>query len=68
MVDVVCLGILVADVIAQPVDELPYGAVSLMDEISLRGGGCALAGEAGPDDQDVVLGHRDCNLSTVRPS
>ena len=40
--DVVCLGILVADVIARPVDELPYGAVSLMDEISLHGGGCAL--------------------------
>ena len=42
MVDVVCLGILVADVIARPVDELPHGAVSLMDEISLHGGGCAL--------------------------
>ena len=40
--DVVCLGILVADVIARPVDELPHGAVSLMDEISLHGGGCAL--------------------------
>ena len=42
MVDVVCLGILVADVIARPVDELPHGAVSLMDEMSLHGGGCAL--------------------------
>ena len=42
MVDVVCLGILVADVIARPVDELPHGAVSLMDEVSLHGGGCAL--------------------------
>ena len=42
MVDVVCLGILVADVIAAPVDEVPHGAVSLMDEVSLRGGGCAL--------------------------
>jgi sugar/nucleoside kinase (ribokinase family) len=41
-VDVVCLGILVADVIARPVDELPHGAVSLMDEISVHGGGCAL--------------------------
>ena len=40
--DVVCLGILVADVIARPVDELPHGAVSLMDEISVHGGGCAL--------------------------
>ena len=42
MVDVVCLGILVADVIARPVDELPHGAVSLMDDVSLHGGGCAL--------------------------
>jgi sugar/nucleoside kinase (ribokinase family) len=42
VVDVVCLGILVADVVARPVDELPYGAVSLMDEVSLHGGGCAL--------------------------
>lgn len=41
-VDVVCLGILVADVIARPVDELPHGAVSLMEEVSLHGGGCAL--------------------------
>jgi len=41
-VDVVCLGILVADVIARPVDELPHGAVSLMDDISVHGGGCAL--------------------------
>jgi sugar/nucleoside kinase (ribokinase family) len=42
MTDVVCLGILVADVIARPVDELPHGAVALMDEVSLYGGGCAL--------------------------
>jgi len=42
MIDVVCLGILVADVIARPVDELPHGAVSLMDDVSLHGGGCAL--------------------------
>ena len=42
MVDVVCLGILVADVIARPVDELPHGAVFLMDQVSLHGGGCAL--------------------------
>jgi sugar/nucleoside kinase (ribokinase family) len=40
--DVVCLGILVTDVIARPVDELPHGALSLMDEVSLHGGGCAL--------------------------
>jgi len=43
MPDVVCLGILVADVIARPVDELPpRGTVGLLDEISLHGGGCAL--------------------------
>ncbi len=42
MPDVVCLGILVADLIARPVDELPRGVVVLMEEVSLRGGGCAL--------------------------
>ena len=36
------MGILVADVIARPVDELPHGAVSLMEDVSLHGGGCAL--------------------------
>ena len=41
--DVVCLGILVADVIARPVDELPpAGSLRLVESISLRGGGCAL--------------------------
>jgi sugar/nucleoside kinase (ribokinase family) len=40
--DVVCLGIIVADVIAVPVGTLPHGAVALMDEVSLHGGGCAL--------------------------
>ena len=43
MTDVVCLGILVADAIARPVDEVPpRGALDLVDEISLHGGGCAL--------------------------
>ena len=43
MSDVVCLGILVADVIARPVDGLPPGGeLELVDEISMRGGGCAL--------------------------
>ena len=43
MTDVVCLGILVADVIARPVDRLPAsGSLGLVDEIGLRGGGCAL--------------------------
>jgi sugar/nucleoside kinase (ribokinase family) len=41
--DVVCLGILVADVIARRVDDLPArGSLGLVEEISLRGGGCAL--------------------------
>jgi sugar/nucleoside kinase (ribokinase family) len=43
MTDVVCLGILVADAIARPVERLPpRGALGLVDEISLHGGGCAL--------------------------
>jgi sugar/nucleoside kinase (ribokinase family) len=41
--DVVCLGILVADVIARPVDDLPpRGSLAAVEEIDLRGGGCAL--------------------------
>ena len=41
--DVVCLGILVADAIARPVGELPdRGSLGLVDDISLHGGGCAL--------------------------
>ena len=41
--DVVCLGILVADVIVRPVDGLPPGGeLELVDEISMHGGGCAL--------------------------
>src|SRR5438045_3565160 len=42
-VDVVCLGILVADVVCRPVDELPArGTLGLAAEIELHGGGCAL--------------------------
>ena len=41
--DVVCVGILVADSIARPVDGLPdAGSLGLVDEITLRAGGCAL--------------------------
>jgi sugar/nucleoside kinase (ribokinase family) len=41
--DVVCLGILVADAIARPIDVLPErGTLGLVEEIALRGGGCAL--------------------------
>ena len=43
MTDAVCLGILVADVIARPVARLPEpGSLALVDEVCLRGGGCAL--------------------------
>jgi sugar/nucleoside kinase (ribokinase family) len=43
MTDVVCLGILVADVVARPVDTVPAaGTLALVDSIVLRGGGCAL--------------------------
>ena len=41
-VDVVCLGILVADVIARPVAELPRGSLAFLEDIGLHGGGCAL--------------------------
>jgi sugar/nucleoside kinase (ribokinase family) len=42
-VDVVCVGILVADVIARPVRALPRsGSLSLVDELTLQGGGGAL--------------------------
>jgi len=41
--DVVCLGIVVADVLARPIDQLPErGTLGFVDEIELRGGGCAL--------------------------
>ena len=41
--DVICLGILVADAIARPVEKLPaHGSLALVEEVSLRGGGCAL--------------------------
>jgi sugar/nucleoside kinase (ribokinase family) len=42
-VDIVCLGILVADVIARPVDAAPSsGALGFVDTIALHPGGCAL--------------------------
>jgi sugar/nucleoside kinase (ribokinase family) len=42
-VDVVCLGILVADVIARPIDRLPEpGMLGLVEQIELRAGGCAV--------------------------
>ena len=42
-VEVVCLGILVADVLARPVDVVPWGELGLVEEVSLRGGGCAVS-------------------------
>jgi sugar/nucleoside kinase (ribokinase family) len=40
--DAVCVGILVADVIARPVDSLPQrGTLGLVDELTLHGGGGA---------------------------
>jgi sugar/nucleoside kinase (ribokinase family) len=43
MTDVVCLGILVADVIVRPADTLPVrGTLGFVDAIDLHGGGCAL--------------------------
>jgi sugar/nucleoside kinase (ribokinase family) len=66
-VDVVCVGILVADVVARPVEELPArGSLGLVEEVSLHGGGCALntasalarfgleAGVAGKVGQDAL--------------
>jgi sugar/nucleoside kinase (ribokinase family) len=42
--DVVCLGILVADVIAKPVDMIPErGKLGLIDRIELYTGGCAVS-------------------------
>ena len=41
-IDVVCLGILVADIVAGPIDEPPLAALTLLDDVSLHGGGCAL--------------------------
>lgn len=43
MTDVVCLGILVADVIARPVDRIPErGTLAFVDDVQVHGGGCAL--------------------------
>jgi hypothetical protein len=41
--DVISLGILVADSIARPVEALPaHGSLALVEEVTLRGGGCAV--------------------------
>lgn len=42
MSDIVCVGILVADVLGKPVDSIPEkGKLGLVDKISLQIGGCA---------------------------
>ncbi len=44
MFDVACIGILVADVIAKPVDRIPpKGLLGLINGISLHSGGCAMS-------------------------
>lgn len=43
MADVTCLGILVVDVLAWPVDAMPQrGSLALIDGVTARPGGCAL--------------------------
>jgi sugar/nucleoside kinase (ribokinase family) len=43
-VDVVCLGIVVADVVVRPIDAQPQsGTLTLVDSIVLRAGGCAVS-------------------------
>ncbi len=42
MPDIVCLGILVADVVAKPVDDVPErGKLGIVEKIELHTGGCA---------------------------
>lgn len=44
MFDVACIGILVADVIAKPVEKIPNkGLLGLIDGITLHSGGCAMS-------------------------
>ena len=48
MPDVICLGILVADLVARPVDQFPErGRLLLSDEMKLSAGGCAANTAAG---------------------
>lgn len=44
MIDVACVGILVADIIAKPVDEIPKkGLLGLIDAVTIHSGGCAMS-------------------------
>jgi len=48
MLDVTCIGILVADVIARTVEKLPpRGTLEYKDDISLYNGGCAMSAAVG---------------------
>jgi len=48
MTDVACIGILVADIIAKPVDSIPgKGLLGLLDGITLHNGGCAMSASIG---------------------
>ena len=43
MPDIVCLGILVADVLVKPVDQFPaVGSLQFVEDLSIHSGGCAL--------------------------
>ncbi len=54
MIDVTCIGILVADVIAKPVDSIPKpGLLERIDSIAIYSGGCAMS--AGIDMAKIGL-------------
>ena len=54
MIDVACIGILVADVIAKPVDKIPKaGLLERIDSIAVYSGGCAMS--AGIDMAKIGL-------------
>ncbi len=54
MIDVACVGILVADVIAKPVDKIPApGLLERIDSIAIYSGGCAV--NAGIDMAKIGL-------------
>jgi len=54
MIDVACIGILVADVIAKPVDSIPKpGLLERIDSIAIYSGGCAMS--AGIDMSKIGL-------------
>lgn len=54
MIDVACIGILVADVIAKPVDKIPKpGLLERIDSIAIYSGGCAM--NAGIDMAKIGL-------------